>query len=101
MDFKLLSVEQLQYASEMLKAMAHPLRIELLNLLQSRGELSVSQIQNELKIDQAVTSHHLLILKNRAILGSRREGKNILYFVKNENLGDILHCLNNCACKHS
>lgn len=98
MDFSLLTADQLQFAAEMLKAMAHPLRIELLNLLNNEKELTVSQIQNFLKIDQAIASHHLLILKNRMILGSRRDGKNIYYFVNNEHLGDILQCLNKCAC---
>jgi DNA-binding transcriptional ArsR family regulator len=98
MDFEQLNAEQLEYASEMLRAMAHPVRIAILNMLDKNEKLSVTEIYEKLKIDQAPASHHLGILKNKNILGSKRVGKNTYYYIKNENLINMLECLNKCAC---
>jgi DNA-binding transcriptional ArsR family regulator len=97
MDYEQLEASQLEFASEMLRAMAHPVRIAILNVLDKNQKLSVTKIYEKLELDQAQTSHHLSILKNKGILGSKRDGKNIYYFIKNENLTGLLECLNKCA----
>jgi DNA-binding transcriptional ArsR family regulator len=98
MDYNKLTVEQLQHASEMLKAIAHPQRIAILAYLNDNGSQSVQQIQQKFNIEQAVTSHHLGILKNKDIVGVERQGKNCYYKIKNNNLAGILECLYKCAC---
>ncbi|PIV63174.1 MAG: transcriptional regulator, partial [Bacteroidetes bacterium CG02_land_8_20_14_3_00_31_25] len=56
---KLLDVEQLNKASEMLKAIAHPLRIAMIGLLEDGKHLTVTEIHELLSIEQSTTSHHL------------------------------------------
>ena len=98
MNITALTPEQLDKAANMLKAMAHPVRIAILNFLDDGKKLSVTEIHELLNIEQSTTSHHLGILKDKGVLGSLREGKNTYYFLKHDNLSGIVECVSNCAC---
>lgn len=92
-----LSTDRLEKTSAMLKAMAHPMRIAILKLLEQEGKLTVSEIHMSLNMEQSTTSHHLGILKDKSILKSERNGKNTFYFLRNENLQHIVDCIGKCA----
>ncbi len=92
----LLNVEQLNEASEMLKAIAHPLRIAILGLLEDGKHLTVTEIHELLSIEQSTTSHHLGILKGKGVLSSKRKGKNTFYYLKFERLSEIVDCITKC-----
>jgi DNA-binding transcriptional ArsR family regulator len=91
-----LTIDQLEQAAGMLKAMAHPTRIAILNFLDDGKQMTVSEIRNKLNIEQSTTSHHLGILKDKGVLSSRKSGRSTLYFIKNDNLSKIMNCLNSC-----
>ena len=74
--------EAFTIAAEMLKAMAHPMRINIVSFLGDNQKLTVTEIYERLGIEQAVTSHHLGILKSKGVLTSTRDGKNTYYFLK-------------------
>jgi DNA-binding transcriptional ArsR family regulator len=93
-----LNVEKLEMAANMMKAIAHPVRIAILKYLEGGKKLTVTEIYELLGIEQSTTSHHLGILKDKGILCSRREGKNSYYFLKHEILSQIIDCVNRCAC---
>jgi DNA-binding transcriptional ArsR family regulator len=97
MEFKELSPESLERAANMLKAIAHPVRISIISCLEDGGRKTVTEIHTQLGIEQSTASHHLVILKDRGVLASKREGKNTLYFLKHENLTTILSCVNSCC----
>jgi DNA-binding transcriptional ArsR family regulator len=98
LDINVLTSEQLDKASIILKAIAHPMRIAILNQLDGGKELSVTEIHEALGIEQSATSHHLGILKDKGVLASRRDGKNTYYFIRHENLLGIVDCISKCAC---
>ncbi|MCL5290034.1 MAG: metalloregulator ArsR/SmtB family transcription factor, partial [Firmicutes bacterium] len=62
-----------QLKADIFKALAHPTRIRILDLLKN-GELCVCDIFEELQVEQANTSQHLAVLKKQDILQSRKEG---------------------------
>ncbi len=93
-----LTIEQLENAAVMLKAIAHPTRIAILNQLDNRSPLTVKEIQNALGIEQATTSHHLGILKDKNVLVSKRSGKNIYYSLKDNRINTLIDCISKCAC---
>jgi len=99
MKFEKLKSDQLERAANMLKAIAHPVRIAILSQLEKGKRLTVTEIHKLLNIEQSTTSHHLGILKDKGVLGSKRDGKNCYYFLKYEDLTNILNCLNNCICE--
>ncbi|MBK9292281.1 MAG: winged helix-turn-helix transcriptional regulator [Bacteroidetes bacterium] len=91
-----LNVYKLEQLSARLKAMAHPVRIAIIEMLTNTQQMSVTEIYNQLSIEQAAASHHLNIMKNKGILMARREGKKIYYSLVNESLSDIIRCLGKC-----
>lgn len=99
MGIEELSTEQLEQASSMLKALAHPIRISIVKYLENGNKLTVTEIHNLLKIEQSTTSHHLGILKDKGILKSQREGKNTLYFLKHKDLRHLISCVTTCTAK--
>ncbi|MBN2680878.1 MAG: helix-turn-helix transcriptional regulator [Bacteroidales bacterium] len=96
MGIKDLDIEKLEGAANMLKAIAHPMRIAILSFLEDGNSLTVSEIHARLKIEQSTTSHHLGILKDKGVLQSKREGKNTYYSLKHESLSKIIDCLGQC-----
>ena len=93
-----LKPEQLEKAANMLKAIAHPVRIAILNLLEDGQKLTVTEIHEKLEIEQSTTSHHLGILKDKDILSSKRDGKNTFYFLKHDQLSKVVECISKCSC---
>jgi DNA-binding transcriptional ArsR family regulator len=90
------STFQLDRASEMLKALAHPMRLAIVELISEKTVCTVSQIQEALQLEQAVVSQQLSILRSRGILVYEREGKNCSYSLKYACLSNILDCLKSC-----
>jgi DNA-binding transcriptional ArsR family regulator len=78
--------------AEMLKCMAHPVKLDILWLLDQYSVLSVSQIQQllECNCEQSMLSHHLIKMKDKGILTSEKEGKNILYSIENQKVKGLL-----------
>lgn len=91
-----LDVEKLESVANMLKAIAHPMRIAILRLLENDAKLTVSEIHQKLGIEQSSTSHHLGILKDKGVLCSKRDGKNTIYFLKHENFAKVIECVSRC-----
>lgn len=94
-----INVEILEQAASTLKALAHPMRIAILNMLEGDKRLTVTEIHERLQIEQSAASHHLGILKSKGVLQSKREGKNTYYFLQNEGMSKILDCLGRCNAK--
>jgi DNA-binding transcriptional ArsR family regulator len=69
------------------KALADKTRQDILELL-GEDERNVSDICSVFKTSQPTISHHLQILKNSNLVDSRKEGKNIYYFVRQETFRD-------------
>ena len=73
-----LDITKLEMAASKLRAIAHPMRIAIIDLLNEKPKMSVTEIYSKLDIEQASASHHLNILKNKGVLISKREGKNLV-----------------------
>ena len=83
----------LENSTETLRAIAHPIRIAIIDLLFNSGQLTVTEIYQKLNIEQAIASHHLRILKNRRVVSVQREGKNSLYSLANKEFYEIVKTL--------
>jgi DNA-binding transcriptional ArsR family regulator len=92
-----LDIQKLEMAASKLRAMAHPMRIAIIDLLTENKKLTVTEIYERLGIEQASASHHLNILKNKGLLESKRDGKMILYSLKTNVLANIIDCINQCV----
>ncbi|NMA70167.1 MAG: winged helix-turn-helix transcriptional regulator [Desulfitobacterium sp.] len=84
--------------AEVLKALAHPVRICIVNNLLEKGECNVSEMQDCLGAPQSTVSQHLQRLRLADIVTSRRVGLEVYYSIKNPRVGhwirEILNSLN-------
>ncbi len=96
MSKTLLDITRLEEAASKLRAIAHPMRIAIIGMLEDKSKMNVTEIYETLKIEQASASHHLNILKSKGVLASKREGKNTYYFLKHSTLSQIIECLEKC-----
>lgn len=69
-----------RYKAEFFKALAHPLRLAILDALR-QGEKSVSALQEELGVEQSSLSRQLAFLRERGFLRARRQGTLVYYGV--------------------
>lgn len=77
------------FKAEFFKALAHPVRIRLLEVLR-RGERSVQELQAALRLDQSTVSQQLAILRARQIVTGRKEGTTVRYTVRDARVGKLL-----------
>ena len=77
------------FKAEFFKALAHPLRISILDALRD-GELTVNEISERFDVEQANTSQQLAVLRTRNILIARKEGSNVYYSVSDKTVFKLL-----------
>ena len=87
-----------QFTAEFFKALAHPLRIRILDALRA-GEVGVNELSGRLKIEQSSLSQQLAVLRKSNIVTGRKEGLNVFYSVSDPAifrlLDDARHIFNN------
>jgi len=76
--------------AEFFRALAHPTRIRLLEILSERGEQSVQALQARLDLDQPIVSQQLAKLRASSVVVSRKEGTTVLYALANPRIAELL-----------
>ncbi len=89
---------KLERIASILKTVAHPLRLGVVHLLEQHPRLSVSDICERLGSEQSLTSHHLQQMRLKGILSVKRDGRSMLYSLKERDVSLIIECLENCKC---
>lgn len=90
-----LKPEELEESSEILRALAHPLRMKILEFIDNHDSINVNKIYNTLKLEQSITSQHLRILRKAGIVNTEREGKFIHYHINYNKVSGVLGAVNN------
>ena len=83
-------IDHLQTSSEVLRAVAHPLRMKILEFIDRNEEINVNKIYNTLGLEQSITSQHLRILRQVNLVHTEREGKYIHYSINYDKLRDAV-----------
>lgn len=83
--------------SEILKAIAHPVRLHILELLRDGQKLTVTELFEKLELEQSVVSQHLRILKDRDVVCCDRDGKNRYYFLKHAGMSSVVGKISGCC----
>ncbi len=90
--------DKLERIAYILKTVAHPLRLGIVHLLEQHPRLSVSDICTMLGSEQSLTSHHLQNMKLKGLLSVKRDGRSMMYSLKERDVSLIIECLENCQC---
>ena len=75
--------------ADLFKAMAHPARVRVLEVL-AEGERSVGEIQPLVGIELSHLSQQLAVLRRAGLVTSRKEGSSVIYAVRDELVVDLL-----------
>jgi DNA-binding transcriptional ArsR family regulator len=79
----------LEFKAEFFKALAHPVRIHIIDSLRE-GELSVNELKDILNIEAANVSQQLSILRNKNLVIARKDGNNVYYSIKDPMVFQLL-----------
>ena len=85
--------DDLTQKAELLKAVAHPIRLCIVRGLLNQGECNVNKMQECLQIPQSTISQHLAKLRDLGILKGNRHGVEIFYQVVNEDVKKVIQAL--------
>lgn len=78
------------HVAKIFKALAHPTRLKIMELLLHKESLCVCHIYESLDLEQANVSQHLRILKNAGLLNSRKEGLQVHYSLCCQSISILL-----------
>ena len=92
--------ETIGAAAEMLKTLAHPARLKIIDLIHTAGELPVCDVTDYLGIAQAATSQHLNHMRRIGLLKTERRGKAVWYSIADARPIALLNCICTC-CKNN
>lgn len=92
---KNIDIEKFEETAELLKVIAHPVRLCIVNGLLEKGTCNVSFIQNCLDTPQSTISQHLQRLKSAGIVEGKREGTEIYYSISNKKIALLVQDLLN------
>lgn len=101
----LIDADKLKRVADILKAIAHPIRLSILQNLSEHKKLTVNDLKEKInsslevdnKIEQSLLSNHLIKMKYEGILQSKRNGKHISYEITDESILKIFDCMQQCT----
>ena len=92
------STDKLQKVAKILKTIAHPVKLEILEILEFEEPLDVSTLCERIgsQCEISMMSHHLSKMKDNGILVSEKRGKQVFYSIADRHLLNIFDCMENC-----
>ncbi len=85
--------DKLHSSSELLRALAHPLRLKILSFIDRNQTINVNKIYNTLNLEQSITSQHLRILRVAGLVLTERDGKFIHYSLDYDRIGNTIKAI--------
>src|SRR5215212_1142526 len=85
----LIDTEILKKGSKVLRAINHPLREKMLQLIHENERMIVTEVYVKLRIEQSVASQHLAILRKEKLVRTEKAGKHIFYSINYQKLKEV------------
>ena len=89
--------QQVDVVTELLKSIAHPIRMKILCLLME-GEKNVGEIEQQFGSTISNISQHLTVLRKANIIDRRKEANFMFYSLKDNNILKLMETLKNNFC---
>lgn len=92
------SPEFVTKVAQILKVIAHPVRLQVLAALRKSNPLNVSELSDmvTLEVEQSLLSHHLIKMRDNGILQCRKDGMYVYYSIVDNKIFNILDCMETC-----
>ncbi|MCX7570916.1 metalloregulator ArsR/SmtB family transcription factor [Tumebacillus sp. DT12] len=84
-----MNLEMQRFKADFFKALSHPLRIKILELL-SEGEMSVNELQSLVGSEGSAMSQQLSILRSKNIVVGTKEGNRVIYSLRDPMIVELL-----------
>lgn len=88
----MVTFEEAEIRSRIIKAMAHPVRLMAIDVLKDQ-ELPFAKLNDLFNLDKSTVSKHPLVLKQAGILSSRKEGADMIYRLEVPCVTDFFSCV--------
>ena len=98
---KPLDEKGLENAANLLRGIAHPTRLAIVQLLMQQASCSVGELSKSLGVEMSLLSHHLGQMRMLGLLKTKREGKFVYYQIAEPQLYNMLDCVTSCTLKRS
>jgi DNA-binding transcriptional ArsR family regulator len=95
----MISSTELETSTEVLRALAHPLRMKILEFIDRNEMINVNRIYSSLQLEQSITSQHLRILRHAGLVETERRGKFIHYRLRYNKLKNTIGAIRNFQSK--
>ncbi len=89
--------DQVEIASELLKSMAHPIRMKILCFLMD-GEKNVGEIEKQFGSTISNISQHLTVLRKAGIINRRKEANYMYYTLKDDTILTLMKTIKTLFC---
>jgi len=86
---EVMSAEQADLITGMLKALADPIRLRLMSIIAAADEACVCDLTTPFDVSQPTISHHLKVLREAGLVDSERRGTWVWYRARREALDAI------------
>ena len=88
-----LSIADLARMAKVLKLLAHPYRLKIVDILETEDAVPVHALMERLDLPQAVVSNHLQKMLRAGLVARQRRGKECWYSVGDRRSLTILNCM--------
>jgi len=88
-----MNIEKFNDSADLLKVVAHPVRLALVKFMIENGPLNVTSLYEEFGMPQSTVSQHLSKLKSVKVISGTRKGLEIYYEVKDKRVETILDAI--------
>ncbi len=78
------------FKADIFRALAHPTRIAIIELLRDEGEVPVSIVYDRLGLEQSNASQHLAVLRSKHLVQTRKDGNQVFYSLRDKIIGEVL-----------
>jgi len=79
--------------TEILKVLAHPIRLCLVKSILDQGQCNVGHMQTCLKIPQSTVSQHLQKLRYAGVIDGTRHGLEVNYKIRDERIKKLINSI--------
>lgn len=88
-EYSNITIKQYSFLAEFFKALAHPLRVRVLDALRE-GPVSVSELREKLNVEQSTLSQQLAVLRSKRFVVTQRQGTTIRYQISDPAIWTLL-----------
>lgn len=80
---------ELRKGRMVLRAINHPLRQKILQLIHIKGKITVTELYHKLHLEQSVTSQHLAVLRRTGFVNTEKMERFIFYSINYNRLNEV------------